>query len=72
MLQSFLAFPSIFSLFSPQRAPAIVARWVPWAAVSAANCINIPIMRNRELVAGVSVADAEGNVVGKSRVSVLF
>ena len=61
----------VCKLFLPlQSAPAIVARWVPWAAVAAANCINIPVMRQRELINGITVTDAQGNVVGKSRVSV--
>lgn len=30
-----------------QRLPPIVSRFVPFAAVAAANCINIPFMRQR-------------------------
>lgn len=52
-----------------QRAPPIVRRWVPFVAVAAANCINIPVMRQRELIDGVMVTDREGNNLAKSKVS---
>lgn len=38
-------------------------------AVAAANCINIPIMRQRELIGGIMVTDEEGNNLAKSKVS---
>lgn len=34
-------------LISSQHLPAIISRFVPFAAVAAANCINIPFMRQR-------------------------
>ncbi|KAI2657665.1 sideroflexin-1-like protein [Labeo rohita] len=46
--------------------PAIMGRFVPFAAVAAANCINIPFMRQRELKHGIPVTDAEGNRLGES------
>ena len=52
-----------------QRAPAIVRRWVPLVAVAAANCINIPVMRQRELKDGIMVADENGEDLAKSKVS---
>ena len=51
-----------------QNAPHILKRWVPFVAVASANCINIPIMRQRELVEGMTISDSDGNVLGKSRV----
>lgn len=44
-------------------------RYVPFAAVAAANCVNIPLMRQNEIVQGVDVQDENGNVIGKSRVA---
>jgi hypothetical protein len=45
---------------------------VPFAAVAAANCVNIPLMRQNELVDGVDVFDENGNLVGQSRVTSLL
>ncbi|XP_048407458.2 sideroflexin-3 [Stegostoma tigrinum] len=47
--------------------PSLIARFVPFAAVAAANCINIPFMRQRELKFGIPVADINGNRLGESR-----
>ncbi|KFW02481.1 Sideroflexin-1, partial [Eurypyga helias] len=38
----------------------------PFAAVAAANCINIPLMRQRELKLGIPVTDENGNRLGES------
>jgi len=47
--------------------PPIFGRYVPFAAVAAANCINIPLMRQQELIDGVPVTDADGNRLGISQ-----
>ncbi|XP_074855352.1 sideroflexin-2 isoform X2 [Carettochelys insculpta] len=52
-----------------KRAPPLVARWVPFAAVAAANCVNIPMMRQQELLNGILVTDDEGRELGRSRVA---
>ncbi|KAI7796635.1 sideroflexin 2 [Triplophysa rosa] len=50
-----------------KKAPPLVARWVPFAAVAAANCVNIPMMRQQEILNGISVTDEDGNKLGHSR-----
>lgn len=42
---------------------------VPFVAVSAANCINIPLMRRMELEEGLMVETKEGEQVGLSKVA---
>lgn len=44
-------------------------RYVPFAAVAAANCVNIPLMRQNELIDGIVVQDENGNDIGKSRLA---
>jgi len=46
--------------------PPLIGRFVPFAAVAAGNCVNIPLMRQREIIHGVPVADENGVVVGES------
>ncbi|XP_029101723.1 sideroflexin-3 isoform X6 [Monodon monoceros] len=46
--------------------PPLVGRLVPFAAVAAANCINIPVMRQRELQVGIPVTDEQGQRLGHS------
>ncbi|XP_068254109.1 sideroflexin-2 isoform X4 [Nyctibius grandis] len=50
-----------------KRAPPLLARWVPFAAVAAANCVNIPMMRQQEIINGVTVTDGDNNELGHSR-----
>ncbi|XP_044518481.1 sideroflexin-2 [Gracilinanus agilis] len=50
-----------------KKAPPLVARWVPFAAVAAANCVNIPMMRQQELIHGISVTDRNSQELGHSR-----
>ncbi|XP_065882405.1 sideroflexin-2-like [Dysidea avara] len=49
------------------KAPTLLKRWVPLVAVMAANCVNIPTMRQRELIDGILVTDKDGNTLGRSR-----
>ncbi|XP_054168655.1 sideroflexin-1-like [Oppia nitens] len=51
------------------RAPPLVGRFVPFAAVSAANCVNIPLMRSKELREGILVFDSNGQEIGKSKIA---
>uniref|UniRef100_T1HDA4 Sidoreflexin n=1 Tax=Rhodnius prolixus TaxID=13249 RepID=T1HDA4_RHOPR len=50
-----------------KRAPPIVGRFVPFAAVAAANCVNIPAMRQKELVEGIRVFNEDNHVFGQSK-----
>lgn len=52
-----------------KKMPPLVGRFVPFTAVAAANCINIPSMRSRELMHGIPVFDAKGNRIGDSKVA---
>lgn len=47
--------------------PQILARFVPFAAVAAANCLNIPFMRSQELMNGIAVYSKDGEKVGESK-----
>ncbi|XP_059486018.1 sideroflexin-2 [Neocloeon triangulifer] len=58
-----------FRSFLEKRAGTLLQRYVPFAAVAAANCVNIPLMRQNELVDGVDVFDENGNLVGQSRIA---
>lgn len=52
-----------------KRAPPLMGRFVPFVAVAAANCINIPLMRQKEVKEGIEVVDADGKAIGKSKVA---
>lgn len=52
-----------------KNAPAIVGRLVPFAAVAAANCVNIPLMRAQELKEGTPVYDERDEKIGISKVA---
>uniref|UniRef100_A0A8C4NBZ4 Sidoreflexin n=1 Tax=Eptatretus burgeri TaxID=7764 RepID=A0A8C4NBZ4_EPTBU len=50
-----------------KKAPTLVARWVPFGAVAAANCVNIPMMRQQEIANGIKVTTKEGKELGYSQ-----
>lgn len=50
-----------------QHGPPLAGRLVPLAAVAAANCVNIPLMRITELQNGIELQNAEGSKVGQSK-----
>uniref|UniRef100_A0A183BFI1 Secreted protein n=1 Tax=Echinostoma caproni TaxID=27848 RepID=A0A183BFI1_9TREM len=50
------------------RFPPLVGRFVPFIAVAAANCINIPCMRSVEFSEGTPITDENGEPLGKSAV----
>jgi len=52
-----------------KKLPPLVGRFVPFAAVAAGNCVNIPLMRQRELLHGIPVFDDNGNRLGDSKVA---
>ncbi|XP_071447872.1 sideroflexin-2 [Hetaerina americana] len=56
-----------FRKFLQKRASTLMQRYVPFAAVAAANCVNIPLMRQNELYYGIDVCDENGNVIGQSK-----
>lgn len=43
-------------------------RYVPFAAVAAANCANIPLMRQNEITNGVDLVDDDGRKLTRSKV----
>ncbi|KAB7498893.1 Sideroflexin-2 [Armadillidium nasatum] len=51
------------------RASPFFQRFVPFVAVAAANCANIPLMRQTELTSGIAVFDEEGNRATHSKVA---
>lgn len=55
--------------FWQKRASPLLQRYVPFAAVAAANCVNIPLMRQNELLYGIDVYDENDNKVTQSRIA---
>jgi len=47
-------------------ASTLLQRFVPFAAVASANFVNIPLMRQNELMNGIAIYDADGNKAGSS------
>ncbi|KYQ58391.1 Sideroflexin-2 [Trachymyrmex zeteki] len=54
-----------------KRASPLMARYVPFAAVAAANCANIPLMRQNEIVNGVDLIDENGKKLTKSKLAAI-
>lgn len=50
----------------PALAAGIVGRLVPMVAVAAANCVNIPLMRQQEIKNGITIELEDGTPVGQS------
>ena len=48
--------------------PVLVGRFIPFAAIAAANCINIPLVRRLEFKNGVPIYDDDNNYLGHSKV----
>lgn len=55
-----------YILSKMKRAPKLIAAFVPFVAVAAANAINIPMMRSNEFSVGIPVEDENGEVLGSS------
>lgn len=53
--------------FLEKRAGLFMQRYVPLAAVVAANFVNIPLMRQTEITLGIDVVDENNKQIGKSR-----
>lgn len=51
---------------SPSLAAGLVGRLVPLVAVAAANCVNIPLMRQEEIKNGITVQSEDGTELGAS------
>jgi len=49
--------------------PPLIGRLVPFTAVAAANCINIPMMRRSELQQGIPLTSAKGEKMGESKIA---
>ena len=52
---------------NPRYAAGIVGRLVPFIAVAAANCVNIPLMRQQEIKQGINIQTQDGEDAGKSK-----
>jgi len=55
-----------------KRASPLVQRYVPYAALAAANMVNIPLMRRTEIENGIACCDDEGTPVMNSKTAAIF
>lgn len=55
--------------FWGKRANPLFARYVPFAAVAAANCVNIPLMRQTEIGGGIELTDDDGKKLTRSKIA---
>lgn len=49
-----------------RKMPPIAGRFVPFVAVAAANCVNLPFMRSTEIQEGIQLLDKDGEKIGQS------
>jgi len=49
-----------------KHSPPLIGRFVPFCAVAAANCVNIPLMRQLELKNGIPLTTEGGEKIGIS------
>lgn len=49
-----------------KKMPPIFGRCVPFAAVAAANCINLPFMRSSEILEGIQLVNGDDEKIAKS------
>jgi tricarboxylate carrier len=55
--------------FLQKHASPFFLRYVPFVAVAVANAVNIPLMRQNEILNGIDIESEDGSIVGKSRVA---
>lgn len=60
-----LSFNKLIAM-SPSLSAGIVGRLVPLMAVAAANCVNIPCMRQQEIKKGITIETVDGQDAGLS------
>ncbi|KAL1122989.1 hypothetical protein AAG570_003313 [Ranatra chinensis] len=58
-----------FKSYLMRHASPLFQRYVPFAAVAAANCVNIPLMRQNEILGGVDVYNDREEKVGQSKLA---
>ncbi len=55
-----------------RKMPPIAGRFVPFAAVAAANCINLPFMRSSEISEGIQLVNKDGEKVVANSFKIAF